>query len=86
MSGKDHDSRAYAKRRSKIGEQWVSYPIAMLGVASLSNTRELRDSPNRRTRVWQKLLQPVWVLTNALPSDKVARLAIGAEPQHLDDL
>jgi hypothetical protein len=34
---------------------------------------------------------PVWVLTNALPSDKVARsaqvenLTIGAEPEHLDD-
>jgi len=50
------------------------------------------DSRSRRTRIWQKLLQPVRVLTNALPSDKVARLAqvedltIGAEPEHLDDL
>jgi hypothetical protein len=30
MSGKDHDTRAYAKRRSKTCEQWVSHPIAML--------------------------------------------------------
>jgi hypothetical protein len=30
MSGKDHDNRAYAKRRNKTSEQWVSYPIEML--------------------------------------------------------
>jgi hypothetical protein len=30
MSGKDHNTIAHPKRRSKISEQWVSYPIEML--------------------------------------------------------
>jgi hypothetical protein len=30
MSGKDHDTRAFAKRRNKISEQFAAHPISML--------------------------------------------------------